>query len=95
MPRDPSPDSITPARVDTVDLEATKVAALRAAIDEGDAAPDADDHSLQGILAEAKWLAYAREAVRDGEADLVAGRATDMNAEAFSAWLRALPSEPT
>jgi hypothetical protein len=39
----------------TADMTAAEFSAwLRAAIDEGDNAPDADDHSLQGILAEAR-----------------------------------------
>lgn len=51
--RAPSLDALVRAGVDAFDREAAKIDALRAAIDEGDSAPDADDHSLQGILAEA------------------------------------------
>jgi Arc/MetJ-type ribon-helix-helix transcriptional regulator len=45
--------------------------------------------------AEAEWLNYAREGVHDGDADIAAGRYTDMNAETFSSWLRAQPSDPS
>jgi Arc/MetJ-type ribon-helix-helix transcriptional regulator len=45
--------------------------------------------------AEAEWLDYARDAVREGDADIAAGRYTDMSPDAFSSWLRAQPAEPT
>lgn len=44
--------------------------------------------------AEAEWLEYAREAVREADEDIAAGRTVDMNPAEFSAWLRALPVEP-
>jgi Arc/MetJ-type ribon-helix-helix transcriptional regulator len=45
--------------------------------------------------AEAEWLDYAREAVRDGDADIAAGRYSDMSAEAFASWLHARSSDPS
>lgn len=45
--------------------------------------------------AEAEWLEHAREAVREADEDIAAGRTVDMTANEFSAWLRALPAEPT
>jgi putative addiction module CopG family antidote len=52
-----NPDAIIRAGIAALEraaAEHTKLEALRAAIDEGDAAPDAEDSSLAGILAELK-----------------------------------------